>query len=107
MFGVLFFVCLFNIAQSEHLKEVIFTTLLWLNASKMSLEAGSESGDAAETKGKVERANADIMQDSRWEMIQWWLQAFLQGGGGKPPDSQVTVLILHLKNEVQLTASKL
>lgn len=36
----------------------------------MSLEAGSESGDAAETKAKVERANADVMQDSRWEMIQ-------------------------------------
>lgn len=84
MFGLLFFVCLFNIAQSEHLKEVIFTTLLWLNASKMSLEAGSESGDAAETKAKVERANADIMQDSRWEMIQWWLQAFVQGGGKNP-----------------------
>jgi len=31
----------------------------------MSLEAGSESGDAAETKAKVERATADVMQDSR------------------------------------------
>lgn len=36
----------------------------------MSLEAGSESGDAAEIKAKVERVNPDIMQDSRWEMIQ-------------------------------------
>lgn len=31
----------------------------------MSVEAGSESGDAAKTKAKVERANADIRQDSR------------------------------------------
>lgn len=31
----------------------------------MSLETGSESGDAGETKVKVERANVNVMQDSR------------------------------------------
>lgn len=36
----------------------------------MSLEAGSKSGDAAKTKGKLERVNTDIMQDSRREMFQ-------------------------------------
>lgn len=36
----------------------------------MSLEAGSESGDAAEAKVKFERPNVNVMQDSRWEMIQ-------------------------------------
>lgn len=36
----------------------------------MSLEAGSETGDAAAAKVKFERPNASVMQDSRWEVIQ-------------------------------------
>lgn len=36
----------------------------------MSLEADSETGDAAEAEVKFERPNANVMQDSRWEMIQ-------------------------------------
>lgn len=104
MFGVLLFVCLFNIAWSEHPKEMISPTLLWLSASKMSLEAGSESGDATETKVKEQMLMLCKIADEKW-----FNNGYKHSYKGRKthPDSHLTILIPHLKNELQFIASKL
>lgn len=83
---------------------MISPTLLRLSASKMSLEACSESGDAAETKVKEQMLMLCKIADEKW-----FNNGYKHSYKGRKthPDSHLTILILHLKNELQFIASKL